>query len=89
MQYGIMRGVEASIIPIGQAQVPVVQTPLMQASVTGHVPQVSAPPQPSGQSPQTTPDGHAVAGVHVTHLPPTHAPVVQVPQSIEPPQPSG
>jgi hypothetical protein len=68
---------------------PVVQTPLMQASVTGHVPQVIAPPQPSGQSPQTTPDGHAVTGVHVTHLPPTHAPVVQVPQSMEPPQPSG
>ena len=68
---------------------PVVQTPLMQASVTGHVPQVIDPPQPFGQSPQTTPTGQVVTGVQVEHLPPTHAPLVQVPQSIDPPQPSG
>ncbi len=58
-----------------------------------HEPQATEPPHPSEMPPQFLPAGHVVAGVQpqtfVMPLPPQLFGDEQLPQEIDPPQPSG
>jgi hypothetical protein len=69
----------------------VTQTLLVQVALTGQVPQLSVPPQPSGIVPQFLPCAEHVVGVQpppVWHVPPVHVCPVGHVQLIMPPQPS-
>ncbi len=71
----------------GSGVQPLTHAPPMHDPVE-QVPHEIAPPQPFGQSPQVTPVGHFVMGVHVAHIPSTHsAPPSHVPQLMRPPSP--
>jgi hypothetical protein len=64
---------------------------LLQCSLAGHVPQLSAVPQlPSGTKPQMAPCAAHVDGVHVTHwsLELQASPEPHEPHERKPPQPS-
>lgn len=63
---------------------------VLHTSPAPHAPHATDPPQPSGAVPQLKPLGHDVAAVHLhVFVAASQVPNEQLPQWIEPPQPSG